>query len=84
MMPDDVYREYSESGLKLKVTEMDETMLIEGTAESLLFLSKLFSAQAEAKSDSFGISPFGAGRAWFAPGSTKGIYIRRIENKPGK
>ena len=46
MMPDDVCREYSESGLKLKVTEMDETMLIEGTAESLLFLSKLFSAQS--------------------------------------
>ena len=84
MIPDDVCREYSESGLQLRVTETDGTIVIEGTAQSLLFVSKLFTAQSEAKDDGFGISPFGAGRSWFAPGSTKGIYIRGVEEYPDR
>lgn len=79
MIPDDVLREYADSGLKIKVSEMNNIIVIEGTADGLQFLAKLFAAQSESRSDSFGISPFGAGRSWFAPGSTKGLYIIRIE-----
>ena len=87
MMPDDICREYAESGLKIKVSAVDDVIAIEGTAEGLRFLAKLIAAQSESRSEGFGISPFGAGRSWFAPGSTKGLYIRRIdedsENGPG-
>ena len=79
MTPDEVCRKYSESGLQIQVTEKDETVVIEGSAKSLMFLSRLFAAQSKATDDSFEISPFGAGRSWFAAGSTKGIDIRRID-----
>ena len=82
MRPDDVCREYAESGLqiRIKVSELDDdTILVEGTAEALLFVSKLFAAQSEAADDGFHMSPSGPGSAWFAPGSTKGMFIHRVK-----
>jgi hypothetical protein len=78
MLPDDVCEKHMDSGLKIKVWEEEDTIFIEGTREALLFVSELFAAQAEASDDGFEISPFGPGKARFAPGSTKGIYIHRV------
>jgi hypothetical protein len=80
MTPDQVCGTFARSGGKIKVWDLDdETIVIEGTREGLLFMSDLFKAQAEANEEGSGLSPFGAGNALFAPGSTKGIYISRIE-----
>ena len=81
MTPDDVCGRFADYGGKIKVCELDdgETIDFEGTREALLFLSDLFRAQAEASDDGFALSPFGAGNALFAPGSTKGFYISRLD-----
>jgi hypothetical protein len=82
MKPDDVCAMFSESGLKIKIAELDKDLiLLQGTREALLFLSDLLRAQAEYDDDdSFDISPFGPGNALFAPGSTRGIYISRVDS----
>lgn len=80
MIPDEVSGKHADLGVKIRVTELDEEyILIEGTREALIFLSELFAAQAECLNDGYEISPFGPGCALFAPGSTKGIYIHRID-----
>jgi hypothetical protein len=79
--PDQICQEYIDSGLQLKLTVQDDFVHVEGTAESLLFLSKLIAAQAKCDDDSFFISPFCAGSAWFTRDSTKGLYIQRIDEQ---
>jgi hypothetical protein len=79
MMRDDVCRQYLESGLQIKVTEVDGAIVMDGNGRALLFGSKLFAAQSEATTDCLGMSPLGAGRSWFASGSTKGVYTRQVE-----
>ena len=80
MMPDDVCLKYAESGIKFKITETDNVIVIQGTAEALIFLSELFSAQSKSPDDGFEISPFGAGLCLVCRDfSTKGLYIQRIE-----
>lgn len=80
---DNVCGEAAESNVRIKITEIDGDMIvIEGTREALLFLSALFAAQAGFSDDGFQLSPCGAGAALFAPESTKGLYIHRIEKEP--
>jgi hypothetical protein len=81
MTPDEVCRRCFDSKIQIRVTEKENTIFIEGTRDSLMFLSKLVAAQAGADDDGFQLSPFGAGSAWFAAGSTKGIYLHRTPEK---
>ena len=85
MSPEDVVSKYEPSGVQIKTFESDDDVLvIEGTKESLMFVSELFAAQAQATGGGYCISPLGAGRAWFAPGSTKGIYIHLVPTDDGR
>ena len=81
MSTDKVCGQAADAGIKIKVTELeDEYLLIEGTSEAFLFLSKLFAAHAEQGSDCGSqMSPFGAGKALFKRGSTKGLYLHRVD-----
>ena len=81
MTPDEVCVRFAKAGGKIKVWELDDkqTIVIEGSRDGLLFMSDLFRAQAEANEEGSGLSPFGEGNALFAPGSTKGIYINRLD-----
>ena len=75
MKVNDVLERHSGSKT-IVVKDLDaETLLIEGSAEAISFLAELLSAQAEAGDCGLEISPSGPGSAFFAPGSTKGIYV---------
>jgi len=79
MMPDKLCLQFAVSGEKITILEKDDFVLIEGTKESLMFLSKLIAAQSKANDVGFHLSPFGAGCQLFSKKSTKGIYIHRIK-----
>ena len=80
MMPDNICAEMSNRGCRIKVTELDADYIrIEGSAESLLHLSKLFASMVTASDSGFQLAPNGAGHALFSPGLTKGLYIQRID-----
>ena len=79
MKPDEVCAKFYDSGQKIKVWEKDDTVFIQGTREGLLFLSELFAAQANYPDDGFDLGPFAAGHGLFSAGSTKGMYISRID-----
>ena len=79
MNPDDICSEYNNRPITLKIRELDDVMLVEGTAEALEFLGKLFIAQSLAHDDGFEIAPTGPGERFFDPESEKGIYIHRID-----
>jgi hypothetical protein len=51
--------EYSERPIKLKIRDLGDVVLIEGTAESLQFLGKILDAQSRARDDGFEIAPNG-------------------------
>lgn len=80
MTPDDICSEQAEAQkhIQIRTFETDDSIVIEGDAEGLLFLSKIIAAQVTAPSHSFSLSPHGAGSTWFKAGSTKGIYIHRL------
>jgi len=83
MKPDDICGQFVEAGLKIKVWEEDKFVFIEGTREALIAIGELFIAQANYDiDDGFDIAPFCAGNAMFAPGSTTGIYISRVDESP--
>jgi hypothetical protein len=71
---------------KLTVRKLDrDTVLIEGTANSLRFLAHILLALTEEEDCGFQISPKGGGKAWFANDAQLGIYMHRIpciSNKP--
>jgi|GEM_PF-4804349 len=77
MRPDDVCCEMVDRGLRLTVKELDaQTIVIEGTRETLVLLAKMIIAEAQDEAeDGFSISPFDAGRALFTEDSTRGLYI---------
>ena len=79
--PEDVIEKYGDRHIQLKIVDMQEYVLLEGSCAALCFLSELFAAQARAVDDGIGLSPVGAGRAWFAPGSTRGLYVHRIREE---
>ena len=57
----------------------NDTVVLEGSSESLRFLGELLVAQAKSTGDcGFRLSPGGAGSAHFAAGATHGIYIHRL------
>ena len=56
----------------------EDTVVIEGEAPALEFLGNLLLAQAHAHDDGFGLSPSGAGKVFFTPGSVLGIYLHRL------
>ena len=58
---------------------MGDVILIEGTRESLEFLGRLITAQANAHDDGFQISPHGAGNRFFDSDAEKGFYLRRLD-----
>jgi hypothetical protein len=80
MTPDNVCGDDAELNVKIRTSEIDDVLVIEGSRDALLFLSRLFKAVAETESDGFHLSPQGAGYAWFAEGSTKGLYLRRTND----
>jgi len=81
MLPDKLCLKFAASGEKITIKEEEDFILIEGTKESLIFLSNLFAAQSKANDDGFHLSPFGAGSHLFSKKSTKGIYIHRIKKR---
>jgi hypothetical protein len=78
MRPDEVCREYGERLIKLRIRNLDDVVLVEGTAEALEFLGRLFIAQSQAQDDGFEIAPTGPGEYFFDPLSEKGVYIHRV------
>lgn len=72
--------------ISIGMTEDEEFFIIEGDAEALEFVGKLFIAQAKFEKDcSFFVGPRSAGNAFFTPQSTHGLYIHRLPclEKPG-
>ena len=64
---------------KLTVRKLDrETVLIEGTSESLKFLADILLALTDDEDCGIQFSPKGAGMAWFAKDSQLGIYLHRL------
>lgn len=77
--PDRVCEKYLKKKIKIRIYIKRDIIFVEGTKDSLEFLSRLFLAQANFKTDcGFQISPFGAGRFFFHPRTEKGLYIHRI------
>lgn len=78
--PDQLVAAYADRGVavRLMVRSLDDGyQLLEGDRESLLFLSALIQAVANAGDCGFQISPSGPGSYWFAPNSPSGLYIHR-------
>jgi hypothetical protein len=64
---------------KLTVRKLNrDTVLIEGTSNSLKFLAHILLALTEEEDCGFQISPRGAGNAWFAKDARLGIYLHRL------
>jgi hypothetical protein len=78
--PDAVCKEYAKKRVRIKSSiTKGEYVLIEGNAQALEFVGKLFLAQAKFKSDcGFQMSPNGAGGGLFKKGSKIGLYIHRL------
>ncbi len=77
--PDQVCSEASERDVALNVSKLDrDTVLIEGSRESLQFLSCLILAQANFEEDcGFHIGPRGPGNVFFSNAARLGIYLHR-------
>jgi hypothetical protein len=91
MTPDKICTEYRDQsvGLVIKMIVANPSlgeadvpmMLVEGTKEALMFLSKIIAAVAQGEaSNSFAMSPTGPGSDHFDESSTHGIYVRRINS----
>jgi hypothetical protein len=82
--PDEISGNASGIALTIRL-EGKNTVVLEGSRESLRFLGELLLAQAEAAVDcGFQLSPRGAGSAHFALGATCGIYIHRLPCADGQ
>ena len=87
MKTDDICRTFASKAVRLSLrllepTDDDESplVLIEGNSQALRMLAELIGAVAEASTDDgFSLSPHGAGKRYFATGSTHGFYINRID-----
>jgi hypothetical protein len=76
MTPDELCENFSKTGMKLSVKDLDGLVLIEGEPVALEFLGQLLIAQAQFKKDcGFEIGPTGPGNALFTPDSARGFYI---------
>lgn len=76
MSPDQICEKYAAKRVKIKIYEKESTVFVEGSSEALEFVGNLFLAQARFKKDhGFQISPTGAGKIFFSPASTRGLYI---------
>lgn len=65
--------------IELNIRMLEDQVLIEGTEETLSFLSKLINAHANKDEDcGIQLSPNGAGKSFFNKESEYGIYIHRI------
>jgi hypothetical protein len=74
----DLYSRRAEKA-KLTVRKLDrDTVLIEGTSNSLRFLAQILLALTEEQDCGFQLSPRGAGSAWFAKDAELGIYLHRL------
>jgi hypothetical protein len=64
---------------KLTVRKLDrDTVLIEGSADSLKFLAHILLGLTKEEDCGFQISPKGAGSKWFAKDAQLGIYMHRL------
>ena len=82
MRPDDVAEKWASEGVTIRVSDLEDLVLIEGTKGALLLLAELLTAVAEEGRAGFQISPTGAGMALFSEGSTRGFYfLRKDGNK---
>jgi hypothetical protein len=80
LRPDDVCVKFAQKSVRISVTELDDDLILfEGTGEALKFMAALFTAMATDPDCGFQIGPRHAGRALFAKGSTRGLYIHRVE-----
>jgi hypothetical protein len=77
--PDDVCVRFAAKHVKIRVSDLGDLVLFEGTKVEFQFLSELFSSMVTARDDGFQISPTGAGSALFATRSTRGLYIHRLD-----
>ncbi len=76
--PDQVCGIYSKEGVALRISLLEEVVLIEGDKTTLEFLGHLFLAQAGFSDDGFEVSPRGPGSALFSGDSPLGLYIHRV------
>ena len=73
--------------LKLTIKKLDRsTVLIEGSAKALEFLGRFMVARSQADPGdcTIGLSPSGAGNAWFTKESTLGFYLHRFPYEQAK
>jgi hypothetical protein len=77
----DVISRYSRRAKRAKLTVRKlnrDTVLIEGTSDSLKFLAHILLALTDEEDCGFQFSPKGAGKAWYAKDSQLGIYLHRL------
>jgi hypothetical protein len=85
-LPHSVWRKFAGRPIQLSVRLLhssgeeieDPTVLIEGNADTLEWLSKVIAAVAVDEDCGYGVSPVGAGNAFFDRRATHGIYIHRL------
>ena len=79
MKSDDICEEYADKNAKLTVRLLeDDDILIEGDSTALEFLGNLLLAHSTEKDCGRHIGPHTAGKVFFTPDSTKGLYIHRV------
>jgi hypothetical protein len=81
MTPDKLCGQFlgkAKGNLKISILDQD-TVVFEGSKETLEFVGKLFISQAQYESDcGFGMSPVDAGKRLFIKKSKLGFYIHRV------
>jgi hypothetical protein len=77
--PDDICRDEEDPTISLHIETRNGAVVIRGDAKTLRFLASIIEAQANCRGRGFGISPKGAGRAWFNPESSLGIYLETTD-----
>ena len=75
MKPEEVAEKWASAGATIRVSDLEDLILIEGSRSALLLLADLLTAVAEQAPSGFQISPTGAGMALFSEGSTRGFYL---------
>mgnify|MGYP001331364008 CR=1 FL=1 len=81
--PDHVCEVYADSGVRLSLSLLEDSVLVEGDRVSLEFLGHLLLAQAQFTDDGFQMSPKGPGSIFFKTRTSLGIYIHRLEKGSG-
>ncbi len=76
----DVLDGYAQSNIGIRIAPLDQdTILVEGNAETLRFLGELLLAMSKSDNCGFQFGPQGAGRYFFARGSAYGLYIHNLD-----